>query len=851
MTPGGERSRAGGRTCRSRPGGKGLGGNGLGGLVLVWMGLAWAPYFALSLPTAAAAAAAGEASVARAGFFPRLRDVLGVAAWPAEAVAGPAGAAVATPGAPSWFSSAAAAAAGEAPVARAGSLPRVRGVLGVAAWPAEAVSRPVGVAAAAPSAPSSLSLAAVAAADEAPVARAGSAPRFRGVLGVAAWSAEAVVRPAGAAVTIPRAPFFLSSAAAAVLGDAPGSCAGAVPRVGCVPGAAAGAAAWLAGAAVSASCAPGAPSLRPVLPPGLPCPVLPVPWGPRRPCPCPWAPFQPPARVAGPASRPPRSGPPALPPPLALPPAPGLPARAPARPSRALAPSRPPAPSRAVRCLRSAPPPLLRPSWTTRRASRCLCSCGSVTPGGGRLRAGGRTCRSRAGGKGLGGNGLGGLVWVLVGLAWAPYFALSLPTAAAAAAAGEASVARAGFFPRLRDVLGVAAWPAEAVARPAGAAVATPGAPSSFSSAAAAAAGEAPVARAGSLPRVRSVLGVAAWPAEAVSGPSGSRPQPLARPPRSASLLWRPPTRRPWPVRGPPPAFAACWGSRRGRPRRWCGPPEPRSQSLVRPSCSLRRLRQSSAMRPVPAPGLSLVSAACRGLRPGPRRGSLGLQPPLPARLGPPPGAGGGAGCLGGGGGHLGRLRLPGRRRLPDQHRRLRQPPLLALREGLPCPLRGGGGGAGAGPAVVAVVPLGGPIGVCHHCYPGRHAWWQARPSHYLLVHQCRALGSAVRCSAGGGGGGGGGPAVASAPHGRGPAAIHRHWEGRRGSHAAHAWRHSSQSGAGPRALGPRGSAIGVGGSRTRWTPVTAVTSCVRRKVCIPSRAAGAGRGGRGTGVAP
>ena len=85
---------------------------------------------------------------------------------------------------------------------------------------------------------------------------------------------------------------------------------------------------------------------------------------------------------------------------------------------------------------------------------------------------------------------------------------------------------------------------------------------------------------------------------------------------------------------------------------------------------------------------------------------------------------------------------------------------------------------------------------------------------------------------------------MASAPHGWGPAAIHRHWEGRRGSHAAHASRHSSQSGAGPRALGPRGSSSGVRGSRTRWTTVTAVTSCVRRKVCTPSRAAGAGRGG-------
>ena len=146
------------------------------------------------------------------------------------------------------------------PLPCAGSVPRVRGVLGVAAWPAEAVSRLAGVAAAAPRAPSSLSFAAVAAANEAPVARAGSAPRFRGVLGVAAWSAEAVVRPAGAAVAIPRAPFLLSSAAAAALGDAPGSCAGAAPRVGGVPGAAVGAAAWPAGAAVSASCASGAPS---------------------------------------------------------------------------------------------------------------------------------------------------------------------------------------------------------------------------------------------------------------------------------------------------------------------------------------------------------------------------------------------------------------------------------------------------------------------------------------------------------------------------------------------------------------------------------------------------------------
>ena len=65
------------------------------------------------------------------------------------------------------------------------------------------------------------------------------------------------------------------------------------------------------------------------------------------------------------------------------------------------------------------------------------------------------------------------------------------------------------------------------------------------------------------------------------------------------------------------------------------------------------------------------------------------------------------------------------------------------------------------------------------------------------------------------------------------------------------ALRDSSQSGAGLRALGPRGSSGGGGGSRTRWTPVTAVNSCVRRKVCTPSCAAGAGRGGRGAGAAP
>ena len=189
MTPGGERSRFGGRSCRSRPGGKGLGGYGLGGLVWVWAGLAWARYFSLSLPTAAAAAAAGEASAARAGFFPRLRGVPGAAA----------------PLAPSALSFAAAAAADEAPVA------------------AVADSR----------ASFSVFAAAAAAVGEAPTARAGpvATPLAPCLLSCAAPLAGGV--PGAAA------------GAAAWLAAVSASCASG-------RGGAAGLAAWAAGAAVSA-----------------------------------------------------------------------------------------------------------------------------------------------------------------------------------------------------------------------------------------------------------------------------------------------------------------------------------------------------------------------------------------------------------------------------------------------------------------------------------------------------------------------------------------------------------------------------------------------------------------------
>ena len=165
-----------------------------------------------------------------------------------------------------------------------------------------------------------------------------------------------------------------------------------------------------------------------------------------------------------------------------------------------------------------------------RRASRCLCSCGTVTPGGERSGAGGRTCRARPGGKGL-----GGLVWVWVGLAWVRYFALSLPTAAAAPAAGEAPVARAGSFPCFRGVPGATAWPAEAVARLARAAVTTPRAPSSLPSAAAAALGDAPGSCAGATPRVGNVPGAAVGAAACLAGAAVSASRASGAPSRGGA----------------------------------------------------------------------------------------------------------------------------------------------------------------------------------------------------------------------------------------------------------------------------------------------------------------------------
>ena len=135
----------------------------------MWVGLVWARYFPPSLPTAAAAAAPGEAPGARAGSVPHVRGVPGAAAWPAEAVARLAGAAVSTPRAPSPPPSAAAAAPGEAPGSCAGATPRAGGAPGAAVG---AAARLAGAAVSAPRAP--------------------GAPSRGWAAGLAAWAAGAV-----------------------------------------------------------------------------------------------------------------------------------------------------------------------------------------------------------------------------------------------------------------------------------------------------------------------------------------------------------------------------------------------------------------------------------------------------------------------------------------------------------------------------------------------------------------------------------------------------------------------------------------------------------------------------------
>ena len=331
-----------------------------------------------------------------------------------------------------------------------------------------------------------------------------------------------------------------------------------------------------------------------------------------------------------------------------------------------------------------------------------------------------------------------------VGLAWARYFALSLPTAAAAAAAGEAPVARAGSFPRLRGVLGVAAWPAEVVARLAGAAVATPRAPSPLSSAVAAALGDVPGSCAGATPGVGGVPGAAVGAAAWLAGAAVSASCASGAPRRGGAAGLAA-----WAAGAFTSAGSGSWASGGG----------PTSTAA---SASLRSSR-SAGVYPV------------HSRETGERERDWRWWPL--SRWGEPSESAFTVILVGMRG---------GRRALPTTSWCISAVPWT-----VPCgALRGGGGkGVGSGCGV-----------------------------------------SPARAGAGGHPSALGGEA--GEPRGARVAPQPPVWGGAQGP-----W--------------PRGSSGGVGGSCTRWNPVTAVTCCVRRKVCTPSRAAGAGRGGRGTGAAP
>ena len=360
-------------------------------------------------------------------------------------------------------------------------------------------------------------------------------------------------------------------------------------------------------------------------------------------------------------------------------------------------------------------------------------------------------------GEGLGGNGFGGLVWVWVGYAWARYFAPSLPTAAPAAAAGEAPVARARSFCHFRGVQDAAAWAAEAVARVAGAAVATPRAPSPLPSAAAAALGDAPSSCAGAAPRVGGVPGAAVGAAAWLAGTAVSAPRASGPPSRGGAAGLAA-----WAAGAVGSAGSGSWvdGPVSAEAARGCPAGGPTSTAAA---ASLRSSRSA---------GVSPIRSGETGERERDRRwwrssrwGGPSESAITVIRVG----------------------MRGGRCALPTTSRCISVMPCA-----VPCSALRGGGWEGVG---------------------GR-LWRQPR------------TGGGQRPSIGISRGGGG----ATRPTRRATA-------------------RSLGRGSGPWA--PGGRRVVPGGGRTRWTPVTAVTSCVRRKVCTPSRAAGAGRGGRGTGAAP
>ena len=564
------------------------------------------------------------------------------------------------------------------------------------------------------------------------------------------------------------------------------------------------------------------PSPRPALPPGLPCPVPPVPWGPCPcPCPCPWAPFRSRAHVAGPASRPPHPGPLALPSPLAQP----------------LRLGTLPAPLNSLPVPWPLPGPLPEsrvPSLVHHAPARSLSHHPSLRP-----------------------LHLGPLPALPCALPVPRPLPCPLPVTPSAAPFPLAAAPFLDHSPGVPLPLQLRQRDARRRALALrGAVVPLP-------------------------PRGEGLGGVRLGGAGVGVGGVGVGAVP-SRSPCPLLLLRRPPARRPRPCGVLPPLARRAGGRSPSRALR----------TLLRCRGGRRRGARGRGRR------LSHILLGLRCCRGGRRRGAHGpcrvrRNPScaLPAllrscgsprrrvrllRRGCPPCRR----CAGG----RGRGRGVARRGLR----------LLRVRAG-----RGGGAGRWAAGAAVSAGPGPGPAAAVRPPPPppasapraprgsppstlGRRRgsgsrdrrWWRSSrprdPSESAITVTLvgmrggrRALPTtswcisavpwAVPCGAlrGGGGRGVGGRLWRQPRTAGGSAAIHRHWEGRRGSHAAHASRHSSQSGTGLRALGPRGSSSGAGGSRTRWTPVTAVTSCVRRKVCIPSRAAGAGRGGRGYRCGP
>ena len=304
-------------------------------------------------------------------------------------------------------------------------------------------------------------------------------------------------------------------------------------------------------------------------------------------------------------------------------------------------------------------------------------------------------------------------------------------------------------------------------------------------------------------------------------------------------------------MRGPSPDCVACWGSRRGRPRWWRGLPVPWSQPPRAPSplssvaaAALGDAHGSCAgatPRVGGVPGAAVgaaawlaeaaVSASCASGDPS-RGGAAGLAAWAAGAV-----TSAGSGSWAGGGG-------PTSTAASASLRSSRSAGVSPVHSGETGErerdrrwLRSSRWGEPSESAITLIL-----VGMRNgrRALPTTSSWISAVP----WTVPCGAL-------RGGGGEGVGGrlwrqPRTAG---GRRPSIG----IGRGGGGATRPTRHATAPslGRGPGPWAARGSSVGFGGSRTRWTPVTAVTSCVCRKVCTPSRAPGAGRGGRGTGAAP